>query len=288
MALLVHLRSGDDASTGADAATVARFSTMAGGAVVVVAAAGVLLGWRIVGSWDALWSTTYGVLLLVKVGLFLGVVAVGAYNRFRLVDRVAGIVDRSAARPVLRRTLAAEAVIILAIVGVTGVLTSISPEDDPPAAPVVEPLTCQEVAEMEGMPGMEDMDHSCVGTTTTLVPFDPTESAGSSGSTVVESDAFGDGLMLVTVAPAEVGDNTISISLTDADGASLDPADPPRVELRLRDRSIGPIAVVPERVGPGSYRFTEELVLPGEWEINVSAVLSDFEQPQAVVKIPVG
>ena len=60
------------------------------------------------------------------------------------------------------------------------------------------------------------------------------------------------------------------------------------LEFRLRARQIGPITQTATRVGPGLYRVTQDLPLAGTWEVNVSAVLSDFEQPQAVVEITVG
>lgn len=279
-----------DTAVGADvadrAAIVARFSGVATVAIVAVAGAGVVLGWRVVGSWSALTGTTYGVLLLVKVALFAVLAAVGGFNRFRLVGRVAGA-EPDAAAAVLRRTLVVELVLVLAIVGVTGSFTSISPEEAP-AAPVTTPLTCAEVQAMEGLPGMETMDHTCVGTTTTRVPFDPTAGAGGGGGSVTASAAFGDGLAVVTISPATVGANTVSISLTDAGGASIDPEDPPTVSFRLRAQEIGPLTATAERVGPGAYRVTQDLALPGEWEINVSAVVSDFEQPQAVATFDVG
>jgi copper transport protein len=245
-----------------------------------------VLGWRIVGGWDALTGTTYGVLLLVKVGSFAVLAAVGGYNRFRLVGRVAAE-EPAAAVALLRRTLGVEALLVVAIIAVTGSFTSISPESTP-TGPDTTPLTCAEVQVMEGMPGMEQMDHStCTGTTTTGVPFDPTVGAGTGGA-VTARDAFGDGLAVVTVSPATTGRNTVSVTLTDANGNAVDPEEPPTVQFRLRAKDVGPIAAEAERTGPGTYRLVVDFVLPGTWEVNVSAVLSDFEQPQAVVEIRVG
>lgn len=283
VALLVTLRSPSDA--GSQSSVVARFSGVATVAIVAVAFAGAVLGWRIVGSWSALTGTTYGVLLMVKVGLFVVLAAVGGFNKFRLVDRVAGE-EPAAARRLLRRTLGLEVLLVVAIVGVTGSFTSISPEQAP-AEPETTPLSCAEVQAMEGMPGMETMDHeTCTGTTTTAVPFDPTAGAGP-GGVVTASDSFGDGLAVVRVTPASSGSNTVSITLTDADGNSVDPEEAPTVQFRLRAKELGPISVDAERVGPGAYRVVQDFVLPGEWEINVSAVLSDFEQPQAVVDVTI-
>ncbi|MEU9701333.1 copper resistance protein CopC [Streptomyces sp. NPDC047981] len=54
---------------GIERAAVERFSKIAFGSVVVLAATGLYQSWRQVGSWSALTGTSYGQLLLVKIGL---------------------------------------------------------------------------------------------------------------------------------------------------------------------------------------------------------------------------
>ncbi|MER6717402.1 copper resistance CopC/CopD family protein [Streptomyces halstedii] len=74
---------------------VRRFSRVAFGSVVVLAATGLYQSWRQVGSWSALTGTWYGQLLLVKVGLVAAILAVAWFSRRwtgRLVD---GAVDGS-------------------------------------------------------------------------------------------------------------------------------------------------------------------------------------------------
>ena len=53
------------------AQTLTRFSLLAGGVLVAVAATGTFLAWRIVGLWAALVESRYGWLLLAKVGIAL-------------------------------------------------------------------------------------------------------------------------------------------------------------------------------------------------------------------------
>ncbi|MFG3495985.1 copper resistance protein CopC [Streptomyces sp. NPDC047928] len=60
---------------------VLRFSRMAFGAVVVLAATGLYQSWRQVGSWTALTGTAYGRLLLLKVGLVVVLLAVARLSR---------------------------------------------------------------------------------------------------------------------------------------------------------------------------------------------------------------
>lgn len=108
---------------------LARFSLIAGLALVVVAAAGILLGWRIVGSWSGLVSTPYGWILLAKTSLVALVAAGGAWNRYRLLPAVRAA---TAVRTVVRL----EAVGLVAVVALTGFLVNQVPREQPARAPV--------------------------------------------------------------------------------------------------------------------------------------------------------
>jgi copper transport protein len=108
--------------------TVPRFSTLAVVSVAALLVAGVVNGYLEVRSWSALWETTYGQLLLVKVALVLPVLALGAFNnRFSVPRLRAGIASAIDRRRFLRAT-AAELALVVCIVGVTAVLVA-----EPPA-----------------------------------------------------------------------------------------------------------------------------------------------------------
>ncbi|WP_405630688.1 copper resistance CopC/CopD family protein [Streptomyces sp. NBC_01174] len=77
VALLVALYRTPDITSGA----VRRFSRMAFGSVVVLAATGLYQSWRQVGSWSALTGTRYGQLLLLKVALVAVLVGVAWISR---------------------------------------------------------------------------------------------------------------------------------------------------------------------------------------------------------------
>ncbi|WP_327235674.1 copper resistance protein CopC [Streptomyces sp. NBC_01317] len=64
-----------------EAAAVRRFSRTAFVSVVVLAATGLYQSWRQVGSWSALGDTSYGQLLLVKVGLVAVLIAIAFFSR---------------------------------------------------------------------------------------------------------------------------------------------------------------------------------------------------------------
>jgi nitrogen fixation protein FixH len=79
-------------------------------------------------AWSRLFHTSFGLTLLIKVGLFVGLVALGARNRYVNVPR---IVRGSGRLSSLRRTVGAEVLIAAGVLGVTAVLTQL-----PPAATV--------------------------------------------------------------------------------------------------------------------------------------------------------
>jgi copper resistance protein D len=109
----------------ARAATL-RFSTLGIASVGTVLATGIVNTFELTGSWAALFGTVYGRLLLVKIALFLAMLAIAAVNRMRLTPRlVAGGAMAGPAVRQLRANALTEAVIgalILLIVAVLGTL----------------------------------------------------------------------------------------------------------------------------------------------------------------------
>ncbi|HEX5918046.1 MAG TPA: copper resistance protein CopC [Nocardioides sp.] len=164
------------------ATTLARFSTLAGGLLLAVAATGTFLAWRIVGSWSGLVETRYGWLLLGKVAIALLVAAVGGWNRWRTlpgVTRAAGFGDRERAAAAVTRTVRVEAVLLVALLGVTGFLVNQSPR---PAPVVAAPGTTGVGAATAGdLRVLAVMDPRRTGSNTLLVqlqdeegePYDP-------------------------------------------------------------------------------------------------------------------
>jgi copper transport protein len=116
---------------------VTRFSTVAAGVLVLLAATGSLMAWRILGSWSALLDTRYGQLLLIKIAIVALVVLVAAYNRFRLLPAVRsspGHEQRLAVAREVRSTTLAEAGLLAAVLLVTGFLVNQSPREEASAA----------------------------------------------------------------------------------------------------------------------------------------------------------
>ncbi|SEC64381.1 copper transport protein [Nocardioides exalbidus] len=119
------------------AQALARFSTFAAVSLLVVAGAGAFLSWRILGSWAGFVETTYGRLLLVKIGIALLVAGIGAWNRWRTLPAVraaTGFADRGRAAGLVTRAVRVEAALLVVLLGVTGFLVNQSPRPAPVTA----------------------------------------------------------------------------------------------------------------------------------------------------------
>ncbi|MEP6799950.1 MAG: CopD family protein, partial [Lapillicoccus sp.] len=129
IALILHLaraRRRQDAPPGA-AAVVGRFSTLAGGLVVLLGLTGTTLAVVILGSFPALTGTLYGRLLLGKLGLVAVVGAVAVWNRYRLVPRLERERVPARAWRQLALALRLEVVVLVLVLGLTSVLTLQNP-----------------------------------------------------------------------------------------------------------------------------------------------------------------
>jgi copper transport protein len=226
------------------ARTVAGFSRSAAGLVALLGVGGILLGWRILRSWGALFGTTYGIALLTKVGIAAVVVTVAAHNRFKLVPRVS-VADResggAAAWGMLRRTVRVEASLLVLILAVTGVLVTRSPVQDRAVA----------------------------------------ASAGSAGSPLVLEAALGTGRAVARLTPGSVGVNSLELSLLDGAGEPITPVSTPELTVRLPAASVGPLSRPLSRTGPGRYQAVADFPLPGTWTVQVSVRTSKYDNPVA-------
>jgi copper resistance protein D len=100
-----------------------RFSTLGVAAVGTLLATGVVNTWMLVGSLSALFETDYGRLLLLKIALFMAMVAIAGINRFRLTPRLPG---KGSIRRLAGNVLV-EIGLGLAIIAVVSVLGTLPP-----------------------------------------------------------------------------------------------------------------------------------------------------------------
>ncbi len=123
---LVAVRRGD---RGQGQGLARRFSSVAAGALAVVAVSGTLRALDEVGGWAGLFDTSFGATLLVKVGLFTALVAIGTLSRFRYVP-----VASAGRIGALRRAVRAEVAIAAVVLGATAVLAGLPPSSSVSAA----------------------------------------------------------------------------------------------------------------------------------------------------------
>ncbi len=103
------------------ARAVRRFSATAGVAIAVVALTGTFRAVIEIGSIDKLFGTAFGLLVLVKAGLFVVLAGLGAVNRFGNVPRALSVLHG------LRRVASTEVVIGAAVVLVAATLVNVAP-----------------------------------------------------------------------------------------------------------------------------------------------------------------
>jgi copper transport protein len=243
-------------------AVATRFSDVAFGAVLVIIASGVVQAWRQLGSWDALVDTSYGRLLMVKVGFFVLLVAAAAASRSWVRQRARARMASLALSPgpgavraspsgraplsVLRRSVAAEVALAVAVLAVTAALVN-------------------------AVPGATAVDEA------------PAATGGLFNTTVHGSLTA----IQVTVDPATVGPTEVEINVSAHDGSSIDPEEVTS-SLTLPERNIGPLVLTLQRIGPGQYVAQgAQIPFSGTWELEVVARTTDIDQDRVIVEVPV-
>lgn len=108
------------------ALTARRFSTLGLASVLILAATAMFQGWILSGGLLGLLGTTYGAVLLVKATLFIALIGLGAFNRFRLAPALAAPHGEQSRRALIR-SIGAETILGLCVVLAAGLLSSLEP-----------------------------------------------------------------------------------------------------------------------------------------------------------------
>ncbi|MEI8238514.1 MAG: copper resistance protein CopC [Actinomycetota bacterium] len=111
---------------------VHRFSFAAAICVPVIVGTGLLQTWKLAGTLDDVTATTWGRLLLSKVVLVVAMVAIGGVSRWLLLN--AGTVG-------IRRTVVAEAIIGVVVIGLAAAMVAQAPRVAIPSRPYSKQLT---------------------------------------------------------------------------------------------------------------------------------------------------
>jgi copper transport protein len=210
-------------------ASAVRFSKLAAPLLGLVAVTGVSRALHLAGGWQGLLDSGYGRFLDLKVALFLGLVALGAMNRYRVLPALAGGVRRLDA---LRRNVRGEVVLAVCILAVTAVLSQL-----PPGKFVVE----QAAAKPPAPPSVQ--------------------AEGSDFATSVR--------IALTVSPGRPGPNTFTAKVTDYDSGEDWPADRVVLRFTAKGRpEIGASTLELARAGDGSWGGQgSQLSIAGTWAV---------------------
>jgi copper transport protein len=125
MTLLAWMRRRRRADTGL-AGMVVRFSTIAAVSLSALSVAGLVMAWLVLDSPGDLFSTSWGQVLLVKVGAVAIAAGIGGYNHFVLRAALENRPDDPAVAAHLRVSLLIESAIMLTVVVITAVLVASS------------------------------------------------------------------------------------------------------------------------------------------------------------------
>jgi copper transport protein len=226
------------------AAVVARFSTLAVLAVAALVASGVLQAIVELHSFPDLWQSAFGRAILVKAGLVLVLIAIGAWNRTRartrLIRQAAAGQSPGQTGLLLRRALRAEVALMAAVLAATAALASYAP---------------------------------------------PSAASGPFSATADLGPARVD----LTVDPARAGANELHLYLfSRSDGTPFDRVRELTVSARLTQRRIGPLDLRVHKAGPGHWLVRRADIAPaGEWRLDVSARVSEFDAHTARVEVAI-
>jgi copper transport protein len=109
-------------------ASAVRFSKLAAPLLGLVAVTGLSRALHLAGGWQGLLDSGYGRFLDLKVALFLGLVALGAMNRYRILP---ALVSGARRLDDLRRNVRGEVVLAVCVLTVTAVLSQPPPSRRP-------------------------------------------------------------------------------------------------------------------------------------------------------------
>jgi copper transport protein len=243
-----------DASPEVAVPVIGRFSTVATASVCVLVATGTYQALREVRSWDVLFETHYGHVLLVK--LWFVVVALGAALGSRAwvwqtthpvvavnAATTATPVAAGAGTPTLRSLRTSVGVESLALVGVL-VVSALLVSSNPARPPVVS---------------------SAVSTTVTAGPD----------------------TVRVSAVPAGPQRVSLRLQVLDAQGHRVEPREVD-ASFSLSAHDVGPLPVTLTKDGPGLRTGHASLPLSGHWQLAITVRTSAIDEATAYTDVPVG
>ncbi|MFW3172288.1 copper resistance protein CopC [Geodermatophilus sp. CPCC 206100] len=278
----------EDAPAAELAAALPPFSRLAAGSVTALVVTGVVQAVREVGSPTALVTTTYGWVLVAKLGLVLLLLAAAGISRVWVQQHLGVTRPRPAGRRVTAHAFAAG-----------------SGADDDPAAQAHPVVASAAGARAEVQAEAAGAERSALrrsvlvesaialvvlALSAVLVGTPPARAEVSQPVDVtvpLETTAGARGSVQISVDPATAGPNTLHVYLFDDAGQLTQPADI-GVSLTEPAQEIGPIDVDLEPAGPGHY-VGDGMAIPGAgtWTLAVTVRLDEFTASTASTTFPV-
>lgn len=299
---------------------VERFSPIALGCVGAILLTGTYQAWRGVGTWPALFDTTYGRLLLIKIGAMCVLIALGYVARIR----IASLRAPASQAPVSLRefvTAGLPRVSVGARLGqsMPGIIgrpghggangssngssnglshhslkgspngspngsSNGSPSDSGQATVTLRRLRWSVAAEATIASAILAVTAVLVNTPTARESFTEPRSATVPFNT---GGPGGRGDVSITVTPAALGPNQIKVSVTGSGGRPYRPKQI-GVALDMPTRHLGPLAVPVKADGPGRYLSQAvTMTFTGQWQVQVTIRSDAFDETTVYVPIPV-
>jgi copper transport protein len=221
----------------------------------------------------------FSALALVTVAL---IIATGLIQAYVYVRHLGDLLSTGYGRAVLAKFLLLLAVIAIAAYNRRAVIPRL-----------------RRVAELGGSPGLPGvllrralrgevaLLAVVIGVTAALASYAPPVSAQPGPfSTTTE---VGPTTLEMDVDPAVVGANQIHIYFFDAKtGAPYKTGKELTVTATLPEKEIGPLSLTVESAGPGHYIVQSALLnAPGDWELGLTLRVSEFDQNETKVEVPV-
>jgi copper transport protein len=127
-----------------------------------------------------------------------------------------------------------------------------------------------------------------IGVTAALASYAPPVSAQAGPFSVTTE--VGPTTLEMDVDPARVGANTMHVYFFDAKtGAPYKQGKELTATATLPDEEIGPLPLEVQSAGPGHYIVPSALLnAPGDWEIDLTLRVSEFDQYEEKIEVPVG
>ncbi|MFJ2190715.1 FixH family protein [Kitasatospora sp. NPDC087861] len=174
----------------------------------------------------------------------------------------------------LRRSVLVEALVAVAVLVVTTMLTNSPPGRV--ASEVKAGATAPAAGSSAGAAGAPAPQTEPGRTLELKLPYDTKGRTPNAKGTAT-----------VTLNPARTGSNEVHLALDGADGQ---PVDVPEVQLAftLPDRDLGPLPVALTPDGTGRWNGTAQLPLAGTWVVSVQIRSSDIDQTTPTQQLKIG